>query len=195
MEIKTIITRDMDQNCYLVKNGNKGILIDPGMDTELILKETEDIEINYILLTHCHFDHVFSCNYIDKKIVGSEKLNSNLKNPGIVLCNIFVEKGSDIVMQDGEEREFDGIKVKCIYTPGHTDCCVCYKIGDVLFTGDTIFKRNVGRTDFPTGDYDILEKSVRNIIYKMDNDTILFPGHGEETTVGYEKENNPYFKE
>ena len=195
MEIKNIITRVMDQNCYLIQNGNKGILIDPGIDTAKILKETEDIEINYILLTHCHFDHIYSCNYLDKKVVGSKNCDNNLKNPDIVLCNVSYEKGCDVILEDGEEMDFDGIKVKCIYTPGHSDCSVCYKIGENLFSGDTIFRRNIGRCDFPTGNMDIIEDSIRNIIYKMDDSTVIYPGHGESTTVGYEKKYNPYFSE
>ena len=195
MEIRKIVTYDMDQNCYLIKNGNRGILIDPGMDTSKILKETEDIDINYILLTHCHFDHIYSCKFIEKNIVGSENCSINIKNPNIVLYNTFLEKGCDIIMKDGEERDFDGINVKCFFTPGHTNCCVCYKIGENLFTGDTIFNGNIGRYDFPTGDYKTLENSIRNIIYKMDDSIIIYPGHGEKTTVAYEKKNNPYFKE
>lgn len=195
MKIKKIITLEMDQNCYLIEENGKGIIIDPGMDTEKILKETEDIEINYILLTHCHFDHIFSCNYIKKRIAGSENCSKNLKNPQIVLCNTFVEKGCDIILKDGEVRDFDGIQVECIYTPGHTNGCVCYKIGENLFTGDTLFRRNIGRCDLPTGDFDELERTVRNILYKFENETVVYPGHGENTTIGYEKKNNPYFME
>jgi len=195
MEIKKIITYEMDQNCYLIKNGDKGILIDPGIDTEKILKDTEDIEINYILLTHCHYDHVFSCNFMEKKIVGSLNCSENLKNPSIVLCNVSIENGCDIILKDNEEKEFDGIKVKCIYTPGHTNGCVCYMIGDNLFSGDTLFKRSIGRCDLPTGNLQKLEKSIRSIIYKLNDDIVVYPGHGEATTIGYEKKNNFYFTE
>lgn len=195
MEIKKIVTREMDQNCYLIKNGRYGILIDPGIDKEKILKETEDIEINYILLTHCHFDHVYSCNYMEKIIAGSEKCSNNLKNPDIVLGGIFVENGCDIILKDGEERDFDGIKVKCIYTPGHTNGCVCYLIENNLFSGDTLFKGSIGRCDLPTGNIDILENSIRNIIYKLDDGITVYSGHGEETTIGYEKKYNLYFTE
>ena len=185
----------MDQNCYLIKNGNIGILIDPGIDTEKILKETEDIDINYILLTHCHFDNVYSCNYMEKNIVGSENCSENLKNSSIVLGEISVKNGCDIILKDGEERDFDGIKVKCIYTPGHTNGCVCYLIENNLFSGDTLFKRSIGRCDLPTGNMEEIENSIRNIIYKLDENITVYPGHGDETTIGYEKKNNLYFTE
>ena len=195
MEIKNIITNSMDQNCYLIKNGSKGILIDPGMETEKIIKETEDIDICYILLTHCHFDHIYSCESFDVPVVGSEKCSNNLKNPDIVLYNTFLKKGCDIIIEDGEEKDFCGIKVKCIATPGHTDGSVCYLIGNCLFTGDTIFKETVGRCDFPTGNVKVLENSIRNIIYKLDDEIEIYPGHGGKTTVGYEKKYNFYFAE
>ena len=98
-------------------------------------------------------------------------------------------------MTDGEERDFDGISVKCIYTPGHTDGSVCYLIENNLFSGDTLFKRSIGRCDLPTGNMDILEDSIKNIIYKMDENIVVYPGHGEETTIGYEKKNNLYITE
>jgi len=195
MEIKKIVTYEMDQNCYLIKNGYKGILIDPGIDTKKILRETEDIDINYILLTHCHFDHVFSCKSLKKTLVGSPDCSENLKNPQIVLYNTYIENGCDIIMKDGEEREFDGIRVKCIHTPGHTSGCVCYKIENNLFSGDTLFKRSIGRCDLPTGNGKILENSIKNIIYKMEEDIVVYPGHGESTTIGYEKKNNLYVTE
>jgi glyoxylase-like metal-dependent hydrolase (beta-lactamase superfamily II) len=100
-----------------------------------------------------------------------------------------------VILEDGEEMDFEGIRVKCIYTPGHSDCSVCYKIGENLFSGDTIFKGSIGRCDLPTGNMDIIEDSIRNIIYKMDDDTVIYPGHGGSTTVGYEKKYNPYFSE
>ena len=195
MKIKKIITHEMDQNCYLIENNKKGILIDPGLDTNKILKETEDIEINYILLTHCHFDHIYSVNYLNKKTVSSKNCDKNIKNPGIVLYNTSVKNGCSIVMKDGEERDFDGILVKCIYTPGHTDGSVCYLIENNLFSGDTLFKRSIGRCDLPTGNMSEIENSIRNIIYKLDGDIKVYPGHVEETTIEYEKHNNLYFME
>ena len=199
MEIKTIVTEKMDQNCYLVKKGVKGILIDPGIDTLKILKETDSIEINYILLTHCHFDHSFSVNDLrgGKMIVASKECGSNILSQNIALSTSvsLVTAPIDIIMEDGEERDFDGIKVKCIKTPGHTSGSVCYMIENNLFSGDTLFRRSVGRCDLPTGNYEELEKSVKDKIYKLDENIIVFPGHGEKTTIGFEKKYNAYITE
>lgn len=199
MEIKNIVTEKMDQNCYLIKKGVKGILIDPGIDTLKILKETEGVEINYILLTHCHFDHSFSVNDLrgGKMVVASKECSDNIMSQKIALSTSvsLVTSPCDIIMADGEERDFDGIKVKCIHTPGHTSGSVCYLIEDNLFSGDTLFKMNVGRCDLPTGDYEELEKSVKTKLYKLDNDTVVYPGHGEVTTIGFEKKYNYYITE
>lgn len=199
MEIKTIVTEKMDQNCYLIKEGVKGILIDPGIDTLKILKETEGLEINYILLTHCHFDHSFSVNDLrgSKMVAGTKECNSNILNQKIALSTSvsLVTSPLDIIIKDGEERDFDGIKVKCIHTPGHTSGSVCYLIGDNLFSGDTLFKMSVGRCDLPTGDFRELENSVKNKLYTLDEKITVYPGHGGKTTIGFEKKYNAYITE
>ena len=84
--------------------------------------------------------------------------------------------------------------VKCIYTPGHTNCSVCYLFGKEMFCGDTLFLRNCGRWDLPTGNEEDLRKSVKEKIYTLDENIILHPGHGEDTSIGYEKKFNFYIK-
>jgi len=199
MEIKTIVSYEMDQNCYLITENGSGILIDPGLDTIKILKETEDISINYILLTHCHFDHLYSLNEIrgKKRVVGTKNCSNNMTRPEISLAGagVLPKTSCDIEMEDGEEMNFDGIKVKCIHTPGHTNGSCCYLIDGKLFSGDTIFFRSVGRCDLPTGDFKELENSIRNKIYSFSDETLIYPGHGIETTVEYEKKLNEFVAE
>lgn len=183
----------MQQNCYLIKENGFGILIDPGISTNEILKQTEDITINYILLTHCHYDHLFSLNKIrsGKKVVGTKECSFNMIRPDISLCDdtCLPDASCDIEMEDGEEKSFDGIKVLCIKTPGHTDGSCSFLIGGVLFSGDTIFYMSVGRWDLKTGNFYELINSVKNKIYKLPDDTVVYPGHGDKTTVGFEKIN------
>lgn len=199
MHIKTIVSEEMQQNCYLVEKDDKGILIDPGTDTFKILKETEGTKINYILLTHCHFDHIYSLKELwgSKKVVGSLKCSGNIMNPEVSLSGStrLSDKPCDIVMSDGEEKNFDGIDVKCIYTPGHTDGSVCYLIGNNLFSGDTLFSGSVGRCDLPTGNIKDLENSVRKKLYRLPDSVTVYPGHGGTTSIGFEKKNNGYFTE
>ena len=196
MEVKTIISEQMGQNCYLLKEGERGILIDPGIDTFKILRETENIQINYILLTHCHYDHLWSLNEIRrrKKVLTSKLCGVNMINPEISLCEkeILPRSSGDRIFSDGEEQNLDGIRVKCIYTPGHTDGSACFLAGNSLFSGDTLFAGSVGRWDLPTGNYEKLKKSVEKL-YALPDITKVYPGHGPSTTIGEEKKNG-YFR-
>lgn len=199
MKIKKIISYEMDQNCYFIEENGFGILVDPGLDSDKILKEIENVDVNYILLTHCHFDHLYSLNEIrgSKKVIGTKNCSLNMIRPEISLCNgeCLPRASCDIEIEDGEEIVLDGIKVKCIKTPGHTNGSCCYLIEDKLFSGDTLFRSNIGRCDLPTGDFFEIEKSIREKIYKLDDETVVYPGHGEETKIGFEKKFNAFFTE
>lgn len=189
----------MDQNCYLLEKDGKGILIDPGPDGDKIIKETEGIEITHILLTHCHFDHTYSLNKIrgSKLVVGSKKCSSNMIRPEISLSALksLPDASCDIIMEDGEEKDFNGIKIKCIHTPGHTDGSVCFLAENCLFSGDTLFYRSVGRCDLPTGNFSELEASIKNKLYSLDDEIKVYPGHGQSTEIGFERKNNGYITE
>lgn len=199
MEIKTIKTSLLGQNCYLLKNKDKGILIDPGLGTKKIEELIKDTKVEYILLTHCHFDHIHSVNKIreGKIVIGSSNCRINATDPSMVLGNkeSVLKRPQDEIMEDGEEREFCGIKIKCIYTPGHTNCSCCYLAEDVLFSGDTLFYQSIGRYDFKTGNFKEIENSIKNKIYTLPDITKVYAGHGDFTTVGFEKKNNPYITE
>ena len=194
MEIKKIVSYEMDQNCYLLTENGFGILIDPGLDTLKILKETEDITINYILLTHCHFDHLYSLNKIrgSKKVVVTKNCSLNMIRPEISLCSF---ESLPIEMEDGQELDLDGIKIKCIHNPGHTNGSCSYLVENNLFSGDTLFSGTVGRWDLPTGNLEVLRDSIKNKIYKLSDEIKVFPGHGDSTTIGYEKKYNGFITE
>lgn len=198
MEVKIIKSLEMDQNCYLLINGKDAVLIDPGEDTFKILKETEGYNVKYILLTHCHFDHVYSLSELkgQKIVLGAFNLIKNIVNPKITFLSPSKNlKGKiDGFFSDGEVKNLCGIDIKCIYTPGHTDCSVCFLAENSLFSGDTLFFESVGRWDFETGNFKELENSVRNKLYSLPDDTKVYPGHGRQTSIGYEKKNG-FFKE
>lgn len=200
VNIKKIISFEMDQNCFLVYNGEnmEGFLIDPGVDTFKILKEVENtgVCVKYILLTHCHYDHIYSVNELrgGRKLVCGRNCAENIKNSSkslsYVTGNEFLIDTPDIIISDNEEIILSGIKIKAIETPGHTNCSVCYLTGNTLFSGDTLFKRNVGRWDLPTGDEETLKKSIKQKLYTLPDDTVVMCGHGSDTTIGYEKNYN-----
>lgn len=208
MKIKTLNNYMNDENTYIVydENTKNGFVIDPGYICGGILKAAEDdgIIIKYILITHCHYDHISDLEELRRKtgalLVSGNKGSINISDPDINLSVSglgyeLLAKKSDIVLKDNEKFIVDGIDIKCFYTPGHTNCGVCYLVNDKkLFTGDTLFLRSIGRSDLPTGNQDTLVKSILTRIYTLPDDIYVFPGHGEQTSVGYEKKFNLYVK-
>lgn len=195
------------ENTYIVYDEStmNGFITDPayGVDKTIEYLNENNIKLNYVFITHCHYDHIEDMEELRKKLslklVCGDKADINIKDPYINLSlsalgyNIIAKK-ADIILKDGESIDIDNMTVKCIYTPGHTNCSVCYLLGKEMFCGDTLFLRNCGRWDLPTGNEEDLRKSVKEKIYTLDEDIILHPGHGEDTSIGYEKKFNFYIK-
>ena len=202
MIIEKIIDFEMDENCYILykKGCSVCLLIDPGANYSKIINylEEKNLQLSHILLTHCHYDHISSIKELKEKtaavVLSGEECKENIKSNIINVSMMFGKDLSgdfvDETFSDREEKEIAGIKVKCIKTPGHTNCSVCYQIDDNIFSGDTLFLRTTGRWDLPTGDFDTLKESIQNKLYKMDEHCKVFPGHGNSTTIGYEKKYN-----
>ncbi len=204
MKVEKIISSEMDQNCYLIYgDGKKGALIDPGRDYKKIQNKINElgVEVEYIILTHCHYDHTEGVLKLrdGKKLVCSPSCNNNIKssknNLSIFSGNGFTLENADIIISDGEKLTVDEIEITAILTPGHTDGGMCFLADNKLFSGDTLFKNSIGRWDFPTGSGKALINSIKNKLYTLPDETVVYPGHGEDTTIGYEKKNNMYIKE
>lgn len=192
----------VDSNSYIIYQDNIGILIDAGVETHVILHELNknNIELKYIILTHGHADHIYYAKELKEKtnakIIACEYERELLNNPN-ANCSFFVGGIAkvltpDMFVKDNEELDFFDDKLKFIHTPGHTVGSMCIKYKNILFSGDTLFKNSIGRTDFETGDFISLEDSIRNKLYSLEDDTIVYTGHGEPTTIGDEKKYN-YF--
>lgn len=208
MKIKTLNNYINDENTYIVydENTKNGLVIDPGYNCDGILKAASDDEVNikYILITHCHYDHISDLEELRERtkapLVSSKWGSVNIGNPDINhsvlgLGYALSAKKSEIILNDNEELTLDSIKIKCIYTPGHTNCGVSYLINDKkLFVGDTLFLRSIGRSDLPTGDSETLVSSIKNKLYTLDDEIDVFTGHGPVTTIGYEKKFNMFVK-
>ena len=201
MKIKRLNNYYTDENTYLVYENGVAFVIDPGYKTDGIIKAAadENVEIKYILITHCHYDHIEFMEELREKtgakLVSGSKGAVNITDPSINMTlaglgKAISAKPSDIILKDGESIDIGGMDVRCIYTPGHTDCGVCYMVEDHVFVGDTLFLRNCGRWDLPTGDEETLYKSVREKLYTLPDETKVHPGHGEATSIGYEKKFN-----
>lgn len=203
MKIKRLPLESIAINCYLISTEKTAIVIDPGFysaEVEDFLKNNLSKE-RLILLTHCHFDHIGDADRLrevtNTKIAIGALDNDSLSNENKNLSNLFgVELkpfSADITFDDGEVYSIGDIEIKVIHTPGHTLGGVCYLIDGVLFSGDTLFNGSIGRTDFPDGDFSTLKNSV-NKIYQLPDDTKVYSGHGDVTTIGYEKKYNPFIR-
>ena len=190
-------------NTYLVydESTRNGVIIDPGCTMDKIEKLIDDnnVHVKYIFLTHCHYDHIKSVNTLKEKtgaqLVTGDNCSINIKNININLSLYGLgyeisDIDADKILKDNEKLIFDNIEIKCIYTPGHTDCSVCFIIENEIFSGDTLFLRSCGRWDLPTGDFSTIEKSIKERLYSMPDDMNVHPGHGASTTIGYEKKYN-----
>ena len=207
MRYASVFYNETNENTYLVydENTKNGVIIDPGCSMEQIEKMINDngVTVKYILLTHCHYDHIMSILPLKEKtgakIVTGDKGSINIGDPNINLTlhglgYVIEGVNADIVLKDGETFEVDGMKIKCIYTPGHTNCGVCYLCGSDLFCGDTLFLRSCGRWDLPTGDQAALERSIKEKLYMLPDDTAVHCGHGADSSIGYEKKFNFFVK-
>ncbi|MDI9493635.1 MAG: MBL fold metallo-hydrolase, partial [Bacillota bacterium] len=192
-------------NTYLVvdEETNKGFIVDPGgEDIDLLefVKEN-NIEIEYIILTHGHGDHICGLESYQKAwpkaslIVHEEEhelLSDPRKNYSTMTCGRPLSFTADHYVQDGEILKAGGLEIKFVFTPGHTPGGMCVYVGDSLFSGDTLFARSIGRTDFPGSSFAALKKSIEEKLYTLPADTMVYPGHMEPTTIGIEKEQNPF---
>ncbi len=203
MKVQLIFKYENAENTYVVydENTRDAVIIDPGADADDILSfcKRKRLKVYYVLITHCHYDHILSLEEVlektQAKLAAGKYGSRNVGNPDINLTDQGLWKPiqgitADVVVEDGGILRAGALSFKCIYTPGHTNCGVCWLIEDKLFAGDTLFRQNVGRWDLPTGNYEELKRSLREKIYTLDDSIKVFPGHGGDTTIGYEKRFN-----
>lgn len=193
-------------NCYLVQNAEtrEGFLIDPGDYEEKILEflREKEVKLTAIYLTHGHLDHMMAAERIKTEynvpVYCQEAELAVLADPVQNLTSRFMRKGTvftDAVgLKDGAEFMEAGVKVRLLHTPGHTPggCCYFLPENGILFSGDTLFYRSIGNTEFPGGSMGMLARSIREKLYTLPEETVVYAGHGEETDIGSEKRENPF---
>lgn len=203
LNVTSIPIGELSANCYFVTSQDEtaALVVDPGYESERLLKCIEDFgseKLKYIILTHGHFDHigyvaVLKEKYPFAKIVIGKDDKEFTENDVLNLSVFFGEPVKhfkpDITVSDHDTLDFGSNKIEIISTPGHTKGGICCRIGNSLFTGDTLLKGSMGRTDFPTGDEKEIFSSLRRIVCVNGNLT-LYCGHGPATDLDTERKNN-----
>lgn len=208
MEIKRLVLSDLGTNCYIVFAGESAVVIDPADDPEYIINcvEKEGAKPEWVLLTHGHFDHTGGAAYIREKcgakVYIHENDNEMLTDSVKALAFFTPERGfepceADEFVHDGDAIELGGLTFKVLHTPGHTEGSVCYLLTDpdtganIMFSGDTLFRDSIGRSDTYSGNsgklFDSLDK-----LGALEGDYRVLPGHGPETKLSTEKKYNPF---
>lgn len=204
MQVYKFITSPIQVNTYLACDETKqGFIVDPGgYSPQLTAKvKEEDITVAYIILTHGHGDHIggvadFLRDFPAAKVVALEQerelLSDSSLNASMEICGRPVTVQPDLYVKDHDTLTVGNTVLTFLHTPGHTRGGMCILAPDCVFSGDTLFRASIGRTDFYGGSFTDIKKSIREKLFLLPDSTLVLPGHMSETTIGYEKEHNPF---
>ncbi len=202
MQVNVLPVGMLQTNCYILSAAdNTAVIVDPGDEAQRIIRfvKGRNLSVKAIWLTHGHFDHVeavlplkeaFSC-----PVIACKAEQELLFDPMLNLSGHFngrrVSLTADVYYVDGDTFSFDEQTVTVLHTPGHTSGSCCYLVGNMLFSGDTLFQCSIGRTDFPTGDVGAMQMSLARLA-ALEGNPVVYAGHGPATTLQAERQQNPY---
>ena len=205
LTLKTLVLGMVQTNCYIVSNSEnkEAIVIDPADNADQIEQylKANDLVCKGILLTHGHFDHILAASLLAVKtkapIHAHEAEVKLLEDPRMNASAQIRKECSltpEVLLKDGQSILLAGFTIKVIHTPGHTAGGVCYYFAGhgILISGDTLFQESIGRTDLPTGNSKQLVEAIQDKLMCLEDQIKVYPGHGDPTTIGYERENNVY---
>ena len=200
MIIKSLPVGPLYTNCFIIgcKDTKEAAVVDPGGDSDkiLMLLAEDKLTLKYIINTHGHFDHVAGNKKLKEttgaKILIHEEDATLLTTPSMGLSADNLQ-AADEFMKDGDKITFGNITLEVLHTPGHTLGGVSLYTDGHVFVGDTLFAGSIGRTDFPGGNYDTLINSVKDRLFPLGDEVLVYSGHTAETTIGNEKKYNPFF--
>jgi glyoxylase-like metal-dependent hydrolase (beta-lactamase superfamily II) len=212
LKIKNFVFNYFAENTILIwdEDSKESAVIDPGMSTkdeEKIFDDfliNNDLQLNYLINTHCHIDHILGCEYIKTKYgvdyYAPEKDIILLKNASTQAqmfgLNLNDPPEPDKLITEKTKLTLGNSKLEFLFTPGHTpgEFCIYLKDEKICVTGDVLFKEGIGRTDLWGGDYNTLINSIEQKLFTLPDDVKIYPGHGDPSTIGHEKQNNPFLK-
>jgi glyoxylase-like metal-dependent hydrolase (beta-lactamase superfamily II) len=204
MIFENVIVGPIEANCYILAaaEGKHAIIIDPGAEERKITKILDKYRLKpgIVINTHGHYDHIGVCDKFHVPVYIHERDADYLKDPELNLSGIFAipyQAPEQIkTVKEGDIINSEGISFKVIHVPGHTPGGIALLMlkpqKDILFTGDTLFCQGIGRSDLPGGNGELLVKSIKDKLFILSDDTAIYPGHGPSSTIGEEKERNPF---
>jgi len=208
MIIEILTVGSFTANCYIVgsTSTNEGMIIDPGADADTIMRTVHQtgLSISIIAVTHAHMDHVGALRKVQQKTNAQFAIHEAEKGfvfsaPMRMLTSFGVSPVEspprpDRLLKDGDLIDLGDLHFEVLYTPGHSSGGICLLGHGVVFSGDTLFKLGIGRTDFPGMSHERLIKSIGEKLMVLPDETIVYPGHGPATTIGDERRGNPFLQ-
>ncbi len=206
LSVEQYVVGPVMTNCYFAVNQDtkEVLIVDPGDAAQALIKKANEKKLipKAVLLTHGHYDHASAAEAVAKAfdipVYAEEHEKETLETPAINLCGMMGAHGvvfhADVYVKDGDVLDLAGFSIQVLHTPGHTKggCCYYLEQEKVVFSGDTLFNSSVGRTDFPGGSASTLLRSIEEKLMHMPGETQVFPGHNETTTIGWERQYNPF---
>lgn len=204
--LQYILLKEFGTNTWLLYDdeSSDAILIDPSAPSEKLLVEIQNLNlrVHTILITHGHGDHIGGCNFFKQALSAKLAIHAddavmlidNKKNLSTYMDMPLDNVPADIILQQDDTLALGKYQFTIIHTPGHTKGGICLYGEKHLFSGDTLFEQSIGRTDLPGGNYELLISAIKNKLFTLADDTIVFPGHGPKTTIGIEKSINPFLR-
>lgn len=205
LRVEQYVVGPVMTNCYFAINEDtrEMLLIDPGAEADRLVEiiKEKDAVLVAVLLTHGHFDHASAARVVAEtfgvSIYAEEHERETLEDPSINLSGMAGDKeiyAADYYVKDGDVLHLAGFEIQVLHTPGHTKggCCYYMEKEQAVFSGDALFHMSVGRTDFPGGSASVLLHSIEEKLMPMPGHTKVYPGHNDTTTIGWEKQYNPF---
>ncbi len=205
MNIQKIVVGQLDVNCYIISDGSnsEALIIDPGDEPERIIEflDATGVRPKYIVFTHAHYDHVCAAKELHDQYNAVIVMHELEKTTYRTTAQLCISRGYDPedfpeperIVKDNDTISFGAISFNIIHTPGHTPGGICILLKNTLFSGDTLFKGSVGRTDLPGGDFGLLSQSLKKLTL-LPPETRVLCGHGGETSMAEEIRDNPFLK-